>query len=176
MLLSKRSEMFLPDIWPSYFTKTKGCQVWDLDGDAYIDVSLMGVGTNTLGYSRPEVDEAVSGAIAKGNMSTLNCPEEVVLAERLVELHPWSDMVRFSRAGGEACAIAIRIARAASGRDKVAFCGYHGWQDWYLATNLSEGQNLDAHLLPGLEPNGVPSVLSGTALPFHYNQIEELQK
>ncbi|MGL5059960.1 MAG: aminotransferase class III-fold pyridoxal phosphate-dependent enzyme, partial [Microcoleus sp.] len=136
MLLSKRAEMFLPEQWPAYFSKAKGCHVWDLDGREYIDMSIMGIGTNILGYGHPEVDEAVRQTVASGNMSTLNCPEEVYLAERLVELHPWADMVRFARTGGEANAISIRIARAASGREKVAICGYHGWHDWYLAANL----------------------------------------
>ena len=75
-------------------------------------------------------------------MSTLNCPEEVALAEKLIELHDWADMVRFARTGGEANAISIRIARAATGRDKIAICGYHGWHDWYLSANLSDGDNL----------------------------------
>ena len=113
--------------------------------------------------------------VTAGNMSTLNCPEEVYLAERLVELHPWADMVRFARSGGEANAIAIRIARAASGRDKVAICGYHGWHDWYLAANLGDEQNLAGHLLPGLEPNGVPRNLRGSVFPFNYNRFDELE-
>jgi glutamate-1-semialdehyde 2,1-aminomutase len=175
MLLSKRAEMFLPDQWPAYFSKAKGCRVWDLDGQEYIDMSIMGVGTNILGYGHPEVDAAVHQTIDAGNMSTFNCPEEVELAERLVELHPWADMVRFARSGGEANAIAIRIARAASGRDKVAICGYHGWHDWYLAANLGDEKNLAGHLLPGLEPNGVPSNLSNTVYPFNYNRFEELE-
>lgn len=175
MLLSKRAEMFLPEQWPAYFSKAKGCRVWDLDGKEYIDTSLMGIGTNTLGYGHPEVDAAVRKVIDDGNMSTLNCPEEVALAERLVEMHPWAEMVRFARSGGEAMAIAVRIARAAAGRYKVAFCGYHGWHDWYLAANLGDGKNLAGHLLPGLEPNGVPAPLSGTVLPFNYNRIDELQ-
>jgi len=156
MLLSKRAEMFLPEKWPAYFSKAEGCCVWDLDGREFIDMSLMGVGTNTLGYAHSEVDDAVRGVVGKGNMSTLNCPEEVRLAERLVELHPWAEMARFARSGGEANAIAIRIARAASGRDKVAVCGYHGWHDWYLSANLADDKSLDGHLLPGLEPKGVP--------------------
>jgi glutamate-1-semialdehyde 2,1-aminomutase len=176
MLLSKRAEMFLPEKWPAYFSKAKGCRVWDLDGREFIDMSLMGVGTNTLGYGHPEVDEAVRQVIDKGNMSTLNCPEEVQLAERLIELHPWAEMARFARSGGEANAIAIRIARAASGRDKVAVCGYHGWHDWYLSANLGDDKGLDGHLLPGLEPNGVPRNLKGTVFPFAYNRFEELEK
>ena len=175
MLLSKRAEMFLPNQWPAYFSKAKGCKVWDLDGNEYTDMFLMGVGTNTLGYGRPEVDDAVRVTVDKGTMSTLNSPEEVFLAERLVGLHPWSEMVRFARSGGEANAIAIRIARAASGKDKVAFCGYHGWHDWYLSANLGAEQNLDGHLLPGLQPNGVPRNLMGTVLPFSYNRFDELE-
>jgi len=175
MLLSKRAEMFLPEQWPAYFSKAKGCRVWDLDGREYIDMSIMGIGTNTLGYGHPEVDEAVRQTIIAGNMSTFNCPEEVYLAERLVELHPWADMVRLARSGGEANAIAIRIARAASGRDKVAICGYHGWHDWYLAANLGDEQNLAGHLLPGLEPKGVPQSLRGSVLPFRYNNFPELE-
>ena len=175
MLLSKRAEMFLPDQWPAYFSKAKGCTVWDLDGKPFIDMSLMGIGTNTLGYGHPEVDDAVRATIDAGNMSTLNCPEEVWLAERLVELHPWADMVRFARSGGEANAIAIRIARAASGRDKVAICGYHGWHDWYLSANLGDDKSLDGHLLPGLEPSGVPRELKGTVLPFAYNDYAGLE-
>ena len=175
MLLSKRAEMFLPGQWPAYFSKAKGCKVWDLDGNEYIDMSIMGIGTNTLGYGHPEVDEAVRQIVDAGNMSTLNCPEEVYLAEKLVELHPWADMVRFARSGGEANAIAIRIARAASGKDKVAICGYHGWHDWYLSANLGDDASLDGHLLPGLQPNGVPRNLKGTVFPFNYNNYDELE-
>lgn len=176
MLLSKRAEMFLPDQWPAYFSKAKGCKVWDLDGNEYIDMSIMGIGTNTLGYGHPEVDEAVMKTVQAGNMSTLNCPEEVYLAEKLIELHPWADMARLARSGGEANAIAIRIARAASGRYKVAVCGYHGWHDWYLSANLGDEQNLAGHLLPGLEPNGVPQNLRGTVFPFNYNNYTELEQ
>ena len=174
MLLSKRPEMFLPDQWPVYFSKAKGCKVWDLDGKEFIDVSIMGIGTNILGYGHDEVDKAVMQTVKAGNMSTFNCPEEVKLAERLIELHQWADMVRFARTGGEINTIAIRIARAASGKDKVAICGYHGWHDWYLAANLGDKQNLSEHLLPGLDPVGVPKNLRGTVIPFNYNNFQEL--
>lgn len=175
MLLSKRAEMFLPEQWPTYYSRAKGCRVWDLDGREYIDMSFMGIGTNTLGYGHPEVDDAVRKVIDDGNMSTLNCPEEVYLAERLCGLHPWAQMVRFARSGGEAVAIGVRIARAAAGKDKVAICGYHGWHDWYLAANLGDDRGLDGHLLPGLAPNGVPRSLRGSVLPFNYNRIDELE-
>lgn len=176
MLLSKKSEMYMPVGWPAYFTKTAGCSVWDMDGREFIDVSLMGIGTNILGYSNPKVDAAVHLTVDNGNLSTLNAPEEVFLAERLVELHPWADMVRFARSGGEAGAIAVRIARAASGKDKVAFCGYHGWHDWYLSANLGSTDSLDGHLLPGLEPHGVPRALAGSAVPFQFNDLEQLRE
>jgi len=176
MLLSKRPEMFLPEQWPAYFSRAKGCTVWDLDGREFTDMSIMGVGTNSLGYGHPEVDAAVRRTIDEGNMSTFNCPEEVSLAEKMVELHPWSGMVRFARTGGEANAVAIRIARAAAGRYEVAFCGYHGWHDWYLAANLGDGQTLSGHLLPGLEPNGVPPALQGTIHAFSYNRLDELER
>jgi glutamate-1-semialdehyde 2,1-aminomutase len=175
MLLSKRPEMLLPEQWPAYFSKAKGCKVWDLDGNEYIDMSMMGIGTNILGYGHPEVDDAVTKVVSAGNMSTLNCPEEVYLAEKLMELHPWADMARFARSGGEANAIATRIARAATGKDKVAICGYHGWHDWYLSANLDNDKNLDGHLLPGLDPKGVPRNLQGSVLTFNYNNYAELE-
>ncbi len=175
MLLSKRAEMFLPDQWPAYYSKAKGCKLWDMDGNEYTDMSIMGIGTNILGYGHPEVDAAVHQTVDAGNMSTFNCPEEVYLAEKLIELHPWADMVRLARSGGEANAIAIRIARAASGKDRVAICGYHGWHDWYLSANLGDDQSLDGHLLPGLEPKGVPRNLKGTVFPFNYNNYAELE-
>ncbi len=175
MLLSKRAEMMLPEQWPAYFSRAKGCKVWDLDGNEYIDMSLMGVGTNSLGYGNDEVDAAVRKVVELGNMTTLNCPEEVYLAEKLIELHPWADMVRLARSGGEANAVAIRIARAAAGRDKVAVCGYHGWHDWYLSANLGDDESLAGHLLPGLEPKGVPRNLRGTVFPFNYNNYAELE-
>jgi glutamate-1-semialdehyde 2,1-aminomutase len=176
MLLSKRTEMHLPGRWPAYFSKAKGCQVWDLDGNEYLDVGWMAIGTNILGYGDDRVDSAVKGVVEAGNLSTLNCPEEVYLAERLCEVHPWADMARFTRSGGEACAVATRIARAASGKDGVAFCGYHGWHDWYLSANLAEDSALDGHLLPGLEPVGVPRGLLGTSQPFLYNDPDTLER
>lgn len=174
-LLSKRPEMLLPNQWPSYYNRAKGVEVWDLDGNRFIDMSYNGIGSCILGIGDQDVDVAVHAAIEAGNMSTLNCPEEVELAELLCEIHPWAGMVRYARGGGEALSIAVRIARAYTGRDRIAFSGYHGWHDWYLAANLAEESALDGHLMPGLEPCGVPRGLLGTALPFRYNQLEELQ-
>jgi glutamate-1-semialdehyde 2,1-aminomutase len=174
-LLSKKPENFLPGLWPAYYSRAKGCEVWDLEEKHYYDFACLGVGTCVLGYADDDVNAAVHAAVDAGSMCTLNCPEEVELAERLVALHPWADMARFARTGGEACAIAIRIARAATGKDKIAFCGYHGWSDWYIATNLADESNLDGQLLPGLDPTGVPRGLKGTALPFNYNKLDELE-
>jgi len=175
-LLSKRSERFLPGLWPAYYNKAEGCEIWDIEENHYYDFSLMGVGTCALGYADADVNNAVIQAIQQGSATTLNSFEEIDLAEKLIELHPWANMARFTRGGGEACSVAIRIARAASGRDKIAFCGYHGWHDWYLAANISDESNLDTQLLPGLPPNGVPSELNNTILPFNYNNIDELEE
>jgi glutamate-1-semialdehyde aminotransferase len=175
-LFSKRPELFLPNLWPSYYSKTKGCHVWDLDNNKLTDMSHMSVGTSSLGYCNNNIDNEVKLTVKRGNMSTLNCPEEVELAEKLIELHSWADMVRFARTGGEANSIAVRIARACSGRDKIAICGYHGWHDWYLSANLSDSSNLEDHLLPGLNPLGVPKELKNTVFPFNYNDIDELKK
>lgn len=175
-LLSKRPEMYLPDLWPAYYQKAVGAEIWDLDGNRYIDFSHNGVGSCLLGYADPDVNAAIKDVIDSGSMASLNGPEEVELADLLCELHPWAQMVRFARTGGEAMAIAIRLARAATGRDKIAFCGYHGWSDWYLAANLTESSALDGHLLPGLSPRGVPRALQGTALPFCYNDLAGLKR
>jgi len=175
-LFSKRAELFLPELWPSYYMKAKGVFIWDLDGNKFIDMSYMGIGACVLGYADPDVNRAVKKAISLGSMSTLNCPEEVELAELLFKLNRWAGMVRYARTGGEAMTIAVRIARAHTGKDRIAFCGYHGWHDWYLSANLANGRLLDGHLLPGLKPKGVPRCLIATAIPFHYNRIEELEK
>jgi glutamate-1-semialdehyde 2,1-aminomutase len=174
-LLSKRPDRFSLGIWPGYFSKAKGVEVWDLDRNRYVDMSLGGIGANVLGYADPDVDLAVMKAIRKGTSSSLNCPEEIELAELLCELHPWAEMVRYARTGGEAMTIAVRIARAHTEKDKVAFCGYHGWHDWYLAANLGTENALGEHLISGLNPRGVPKGLKGTAIPFRYNRLDELQ-
>ena len=175
-LLSKRPEMFLPDQWPSYYQKANGIEITTLDGVKMKDFSYMGVGSCILGYADPDVNIAVEQSVSRGNMSTLNCPSEVELTKLLLELHPWADMARYTRASGEACNMAVRIGRAASGKDKIAFCGYHGWHDWYLSTNHNDDSSLDNHLIKGLSPSGVPKALKNTAFPFNYNRFEELLK
>ena len=105
---------------------------------------------NILGYADPDVVRAANKAIKRGNLTTLNPPEDIELAKILIDLHPWAGMVRYARTGGEINAIAIRIARAFSKKSHVAICGYHGWHDWYLSANLSSNSKLDGHLLPDL--------------------------
>ncbi len=175
MLFSKKPEIYLPGGWPTYYKKTKGIYLWDLNNKKLKDL-YFGVGQNILGYANSKVDNRVIDACKKGNMSSLNCTEEVELAEKLIELHPWADMVKFARSGGEINSIAIRIARAASGNDKVAICGYHGWHDWYLAANLKNNQNLNKHILKGLNPHGVSKSLKNTIFPFTYNNFDELKE
>jgi len=175
-LLSKRPDQFSLGVWPGYYSKAKGAEIWDLDGNKYIDMSIGGIGANVLGYADEDVDAAVCEAIKNGSSSSLNCVEEVELADLLCEIHPWADKVRYARTGGESMAVAVRIARAYTGKDKLAFCGYHGWHDWYLSANLGTENALGEHLLTGLDPRGVPKGLTGTALPFRYNHIEELKE
>ena len=175
-LLSKRPEMFAPSIWPGYFSRAKGCEVWDLDGKHYYDFSTNNVGACLLGFANPEVNSAIKKVIDEGTMSSLNPPEEVALAERLIEIHPWAEQARFTRSGGESMTVAVRIARATTKRSKVAVAGYHGWHDWYLAANLGEDDALNGLLLPGLEPAGVPKELRGTTIAFQHNDMEAFDK
>lgn len=170
-LLSKRAHLFDSASWPSYFSRAKGASVWDLDGRRFIDFTG-GVGAILLGHADDEVNAAVRRRVMLGNYATLLAPEEVELAEVLLSLHPWAGKVRFARGGGEALSLAVRIARAATGKSGIAFCGYHGWSDWYLAANLGDEAALDGHLLPGLPPHGVPHELIGTAVPFRFNDMD----
>jgi len=176
MLFSKNPDIFLPNKWPAYFSKTKGCRVWDLDKNYYDDISFMGIGTNVLGYNYPQIEKKVFQTIKQGTMSTLNSVEEILLAEKLIEIHPWAEMARFTRSGGEANSVAIRIARAASGKDKIAICGYHGWHDWYLSSNINNKKNLDNHLMTEAPIEGVPKNLKNMTFPFDYNNFDQLEK
>ena len=172
-LLSKQPEMMAPEQWPAYFSEARGCETWDLDGRHYYDFSTNGIGSCLLGFCDPDVTDAVQRRIHLGSMCSLNAPEEVELADLLCEIHPWAEQVRFARCGGEACAMAVRIARATTDRSVVAVCGYSGWQDWCLAANLGDTDALRGHLLPGLDPLGVPRELRGTTVPFVYNRRDE---
>jgi len=140
-----------------------------MDGRHYYDFATNGIGACALGYCDPDVTRAVVRRVNLGSMCTLNPPEEVELADLLCQIHPWAQQVRFTRSGGETGGVAIRIARATTDRSLVAICGYHGWQDWYLAANLGQDDALRGHLLPGLDPLGVPRELRGTSLTFKYN-------
>ncbi|MDC0255702.1 aminotransferase class III-fold pyridoxal phosphate-dependent enzyme [Bacteriovoracales bacterium] len=175
-LLSKRPDQFSYGVWPTYYKKAKGVTIWDFDDNKFIDMSIGGIGATIFGYADPEIDQAVIKAITNGVACSLNSPDEIILAEMLIEDHPWAQMVRYAKTGGEAMAIAIRLARSSTGKEKIAFCGYHGWHDWYLSANLNSGDDLKDHLLPGLDPSGVPQGLKNTTIPFQYNNFEQLEK
>lgn len=172
-LISRRPSKFAYGVSPVYAQRAKGARFWDVDGNEYIDW-VSGIGAIILGYADPVVDDAVLRQIACGTMYSINHELEIELAEELVQTIPCAEMVRYAKCGGEACAIAVRIARGATGRDKILFCGYHGWHDWYLAANLSTEGNLDTHLFSGIEPAGVPKALAGTAIPFPYADLNSL--
>jgi len=174
-LFSKRSELHLPNKWPAYFTKAKKINVWDLKGDKYLDM-FCAVGTSVLGYSNHKVSKSVIDITKKGTMTTLNCPEEIYLSKQIINHHPWASMAKFTRGGGEANALAIRIARSSTKKKNVAFCGYHGWHDWYLSSNINSKNNLDQHLMSGLNYDGIPENLKNTAFPFPYNNFDYLLK
>ena len=175
-LLSKRSEMFLPGLWPTYYKKAKGCKVWDLNNKVYYDFAGMGVTSCVLGYSNEYINRALIKGLKSGSMCTLNAIEEVELAEELLNIHKWSGMAKFCKSGGEACMVAIRIARAYTNKNNIAFCGYHGWHDWYLATNMNGSKNLDKQLLPGLKAKGVSNSFKNSIKPFLYNDIASFKK
>ena len=176
MLFSKNPDLYLPKLWPAYFKKAKGINIWGLDGKKYLDMNLMGVGTNILGYARKEIDSYVKKHIDFSNVSSLNNIFEIELAEKLVSMHSWSHMARFARTGGEANLIALRAARLCTNKSKIAICGYHGWHDWYLSANLSNKRNLDNFLIKNLSSDGIPLEFKDTAIPFQYNNINSLKK
>tara|TARA_B100001063_G_scaffold233204_1_gene249167 strand:+ start:4021 stop:6063 length:2043 start_codon:yes stop_codon:yes gene_type:complete len=175
-LFTKNPDLHLPQKWPAYYSKAKNMTIWDLENNKYSDCFLMGVGTNSLGYANKFIDNKVKKEIDKSNMSSLNSIHEIIIAEKLIELHKWPEMARFTRSGGEANSLAIRIARAYTGKDNIAVCGYHGWHDWYLSSNLNNENSLDVHLLKNLRVEGVPKSLKGTTHTFEYNNFEKLKK
>ncbi len=175
-LFSKKPDLFAPGQWPGYYSKAKGVYIWDLDGNKYLDMSIMNVGACILGYADKYVDKEVKRVIDKGVSSSINAVEEFELAKMLLKLHPWASSARFARGGGEAMSIAIRIARAHTKKDKVLFSGYHGWNDWYLSSNIQSKKNLNKFLLSGLDPAGVPKELINSAIPFDDSDINNLEK
>ncbi len=176
-LFGKKPELYLPGgNWPTYYSKAKGINVWGLDNKKYLDFTMVGIGTSVLGYSDPDINKKAIDMMKRSSMNTLNAPEDVELAEILLKLHPWADNVRYCRTGGESMSIAIRLARAYNNREKILFCGYHGWHDWYLSANLRSIKSLNQHLLPGLDPLGVPKFLRGSVIPFRFNNFHDLDK
>ena len=174
-LLSKRSEIFLPNFWPNYFKKAKGCKITDLENKTYYDFAGMGVTACVVGYSDKDIDKSVKKTISLGSMTTLNSLDELKLAKEILKIHPWASMTKFCKSGGEACMIAIRIARAYTKKQGIAFCGYHGWHDWYLAANLSNSKNLDGQLLKGLKTTGVSKTFKDSIFPFKYNDLDSFK-
>jgi glutamate-1-semialdehyde 2,1-aminomutase len=173
-LLSRRPSRWALGVSPIYAHRAKGCRIWDVDGREYIDW-MSGVGPIILGYADDVVDSAVKEQIGRGSITTLLHDSAIELAEELVRIIPCAEMVRYAKGGGEACTVAVRIARGVTNRDKVLFCGYHGWHDWYLAANLGDDTRLNAHLLPGIDPIGVPQCLEGTTIPFPYGDLTALE-
>jgi glutamate-1-semialdehyde aminotransferase len=174
-LLSKRPNRFLPEGWPTYYLKAKGISIWDLNSKKYIDFSTMGVGSAILGYANSKIDTSVVKYLRKGVNTTLNCPEEYFLARELLKYDRFAQQVKFARGGGEAMSLAIRIVRASSKNTKIAFAGYHGWHDWYLAANLKKKTNLNNHLLKNLIPIGIPKGLKNTIVPFKFNNSDQIE-
>ncbi len=176
-LFGKRPDLFLPGgAWPTYYSKAKGITVWGIDKKKYYDFTMVGIGTSVLGYSDQDIVKAGHNSLKSSTMNTLNPPEDVELAEILMKIHPWAQNVRYCRTGGESMSIAIRLARAYNNREKILFCGYHGWHDWYLSANIKNKNSLNNHLLSGLEPLGVPKSLRGSMIPFKFNDYEDLKK
>tara|TARA_B100001093_G_scaffold204614_1_gene196719 strand:+ start:6417 stop:7706 length:1290 start_codon:yes stop_codon:yes gene_type:complete len=174
-LLSKRPQLWLPKKWPTHFTKAKDINVFDEKNNKYTDC-IFAVGTNVLGYSNKNVDNYVKKVINNGVMSSLNCKEEVEFAEEILKANKWAGMVRFARGGGEANSIAVRIARCNTKNTNIAFCGYHGWHDWYVSSNLTSKKSLDGHLIEGINVKGTPNSFVNTSFPFKYNDLKSLKK
>lgn len=175
-LLSKRFDQFSYDYWPSYFLKATGTSVLCEDQNWYKDMSISGIGACLFGYANEEIDNAVIEAIKNGVATSLNSNLEYDVADLLLGFIPEHNYVRYAKSGGEAMAIAVRIARAYTNKSKVLFSGYHGWSDWYLAANLEKSSNLNNHLINNLQPLGVPKELEGTAIPFKYGSIDDLEE
>ena len=173
-LLSRSPRMAAFGEAPIYFERAKDGHFWDVDGNEFIDCS-MGVGPVILGYCYEPVDRAVKDQIDKGVLGSINNASEIEMAQAICEMVPCGEMVKLCKGGGEADAIAVRLARGYTGRDVVLFCGYHGWHDWYLSANLESDTVLDDHLRQGIIPKGVPAALAGTTVPFEYNNLDSLK-
>lgn len=174
-LMGRRPQLFAFGVTPILAERAEGAYFWDVDGNRYLDTS-MSLGAVLLGYCDPDVENAVDEQQKKGTIFPILHPVEIEMARLVTEVVPCAEMVRFGKSGGEANAVVVRIARAFTGRDKVAFCGYHGWHDWYISANLADPRSLESHLLPGVDARGIPRALLGTSIPFEYNNIDYLKK
>ena len=174
-LISRRASSFAHPISPIYAAHAKGSRFTDVDGNEYIDWTNA-VTAIILGHADDVVDAAVKAQIDKGSLYSLNSPLEIELAELLVDTIPSAEMVRYTKGGGEACAVAVRIARGTTGKDTILFSGYHGWHDWYQSANYLADPETDEFPFAGIEPIGVPRALAGTAVPFTYGDLGSLEK
>ena len=158
---SKGYTQYIQGVAPVFLQRGKGCRVWDVDGNEYIDY-VQGLLPNILGYAHDEVNAAAAAQLQEGHSFSLPHPLEVQLAERLTRLIPCAEMVRFGKNGSDATSGAVRAARAFTGRDRIACCGYHGWQDWYIGSTTRNA--------------GVPMAVRQLTHPFKYNDLSSLEK
>ena len=158
---SKGPTQFVQGVAPVFLARGEGSHVWDVDGNEYIDYP-MALGAIILGHNDPGVTQAVKTQMQDGTIFSLPHPLEVEVAERLVELIPCAEMVRFGKNGSDATAGTVRVARAYTGRDIIACCGYHGWQDWYIGTTTRS--------------KGVPQSVQDLTIPFEYNDLASLER
>ncbi len=158
---SKGANQHVRGVAPVFLAKGKGCRVWDVDGNQYIDY-IQGLLPNILGYAHPEVNQAAAEQLSQGHSFSLPHPLEVELAERLSRLIPCAERVRFGKNGSDATSGAVRAARAFTGRDRIACCGYHGWQDWYIGSTTRNA--------------GVPGAVRALTHPFVYNDLGSLRQ
>jgi glutamate-1-semialdehyde aminotransferase/spore coat polysaccharide biosynthesis protein SpsF (cytidylyltransferase family) len=157
---SKGYTQYVQGVAPIFLQRGKGCRVWDVDGNEYIDY-VQGLLPNILGYAHGEVNAAAAAQLQEGHSFSLPHPLEVQLAERLTRLIPCAEMVRFGKNGSDATSAAVRASRAFTGRDRIACCGYHGWQDWYIGSTTRNA--------------GVPVAVRQLTHPFIYNDLSSLE-
>ncbi len=158
--LSKNPSQWVRGVAPAYIARGSGAHLWDVDGNRYIDFP-MALGPVILGYCHPAVDEAIARQLADGIIFTLPHPIEVEVAERIVDLVPSAERVRFGKTGSDATSAAIRLARACTGRDGVLACGYHGWHDWYIGSTS--------------RALGVPAAVRALIGTFEFNDLASLE-